>query len=253
MKALSIFEKYLPADCDVYQETRGEMVLSVLRQAGQPLTWGCHHDARVSELEAVGRYLERSLPSRLRLEPEPGAAWAYGAQAATTRTESITRAVHRWAWNQWQRGAHLLKEVDFAAHANASMIESWLPDFYEGLAWQAELSFFESEAGILHLRFLILAMRDQAGQATLATMIHHENENPWPKALGHLWWQSQIPKSADQVLLARLKSSPGTLPWPALRVPLVKSHNLSEVADLPGFLYMATVEGEKTTGAAPCL
>ncbi len=249
MNLLKAFEKHLPAGYELKNSTRGDLTLSVLELHSEKLAWGCHHDARTAGLMAVGQYLQKTLPLKMEITPVPGGAWAYAVQESQARFAAVSQAVHRWAWNWWQKGGGHFVPFDLDQTLPRQNRVAWFPNVLASWGWQASLTLFDSESGILHLRLNVLAIKDENQRVSLGTSIERSNEESWDQTLAALWWQRQLPRKADQALWEKLKNYPGTRPWPPIKVVSPQKTDLSEsLIGIPGYLCYAAIEAETEKG-----
>ncbi|MGE0763333.1 MAG: hypothetical protein AB7N80_08645 [Bdellovibrionales bacterium] len=242
---LHVYKKYLPEGARLQNQVRGFATLTVLSDPHQPLGFGWHQDSRLASLMAIGHHLRRRLPELLALPMMPNGSWAYAVQRADARTASILRAVKAWALNHVRGHQPILKTQNITDVLPLETLREWLPDAKQAWGWGAPISFFEAEAGIMHLQFGLLMVEDGQGLAHLASGVSMNNDSPWIQALMELWWQRQgLQKNRNNDLIVRLMTSSGTLPWPGLRINMIQGYDLAQIpGDLPGHLWCASAEG----------
>lgn len=258
-----VFKKYLPADCSVDLECESadsmQMYLAKLINAeGKILSYGFHSDSRTATIGSLGRYLARSLPKQLDLPQEVAQGWAYGIHESGARIESILRAVDLWAWDQWLNQKCAVEPVEFKKVLPFEFTQLWLPGIERAAAYTLPLSFFEAEAGIMHVRWAVACVQTTDGQNLMASMMGLNDVPLWQQLVPELWWQQQLLSmhaiSANPSEMQRLKSHQGIdllqrladsnqkSTWPALRIDGIKGINLNEApGDLPGHLWCAKV------------
>lgn len=261
-----MFQKYLPPDFQLESETRGALSLAKIFSSKQKmLSFAAHSDLRMAQILAVGRYLSRTLPVSLDLPQIENGVWAYGVQRSLARTESILEAVNLWARGQWLVHKFLLEPVELDRVVPSELQKNWLPNAKKLLALTMPLSFFESEAGIMHVKFAAIALQTVDGKNLLATHMGLNNENPWPQVVTEIWWQNQVLTNQAEELnswqLKRLQQlqtanlfelvldNQHKTTWPPLRIDAISGLDLSQTpGDVPGHLWCASALGGEPVG-----
>ena len=268
---LSVFKKYLPEDYQVFSQTRGDVVLAqLLDQHNKLLSYGWHMDGRLAVLRAAGHFLSQTLPQQLHMTADK--SWTYAVQRTDARTQSILKAIERWAWSQWLTQHCSLKEIQLDQVLSKETIALWLPNVQQMVAYKCALSLFEAEVGIMHVHFKVIMAQTTDGQNLLASDLSLDGESAilsgpkgssesgWTAILSQLWWQQNVllgrvgtltPQFSTQVsswqgrnLFAELAACQQKTPWPALRINALEGVDLSQTpADLPGHLWWASAEG----------